>query len=70
MYIASMYKELTGGYLTVKNFAKTYRSKSGKLGVSPRYIYQLIEKEIAEPDSTNLDIISIDGSYFCKLIQR
>ena len=57
------------GYLSVKHFAETYPKKRNGLtaGVNRSYIYQLIKKERQMPNSTDIDVLEIDGSYFLKM---
>lgn len=56
----------TSGWLKPSTLAKTYRKMNGRKGVSRIFIYQLIEKEKANPDSTDIDVQIIDGIPFVR----
>jgi hypothetical protein len=57
-------------YMKPENLAKSYRKRDGKTGVSRQYIYQLIEKELGESNSTDIDLFIIDSVYFVKQSKR
>lgn len=60
-----MFTTLTD-YKTASQLAKIYKKKNGKLGVSRTYINELINKEHEHPNTTDIDVIMIDGYYFAK----
>lgn len=57
-------------YQTVANFAARYvRTKGknkGKLGVARQFIYELIDREKKEANSTDIDVMEVDGVVFVK----
>ena len=57
---------IVSGYKSPQHFAKEYTTPKGRKGVTRAYINQLIMKEKAQPGSTGLDVIEIDGNYYVK----
>jgi hypothetical protein len=57
------------GWRTPGKLAKRYIRKKGKTGVSKQYMYQLINQEMKEPGSTDIDVIDMDGVFFVRLRQ-
>lgn len=60
-----MFTTLTD-YKTASGLAKIYKKKNGDIGVKRAYINQLINKEHKHPNTTDIDVIMIDGYYFAK----
>ena len=63
-----MLSEALRGFKSAGNFAKYYRRNNGKMGVNRNYIYQLRDKEKAEPGSTGLEFLEIDGALFVRYV--
>lgn len=53
-------------WFSPKTFAAQYVTSKSKSGTSRQYIYQLIQKEMNEPNSTDIDVLVVDGVLFCK----
>jgi hypothetical protein len=62
-----MYTINQDGYLTPIDFAKTYTARKKRVGVSRKYIYDLIERERIQPGSTDIDVLEIAGRVFVRL---
>jgi hypothetical protein len=66
-----MHKVIDEGYLPLTDLAQIYVRTKGKNkgvpGVTRGYISQLVKQEIAQPGSTDIDILEVSGVYFAKL---
>lgn len=68
----SMHKVINEpGYWPLADFAKIYvrtkGKKKGAPGVTRGYISQLVKQEIAEPGSTDIDVLEVSGVCFARL---
>ncbi len=65
-----MYTKDTEGYQAPSDFAKTHTHtvqwSKKRVGVSRKYIYDLIEREKLLPGSTDIDVFEIGGRAFVR----
>lgn len=55
-------------FKTVAELAKQYPNlRRGGVGVSKVYIYYLIQKELEQPNSTDIDVLQVCGQNFAKI---
>jgi hypothetical protein len=61
-------KDITG-FVRPSTLAATYTKYNGEIGVSRAFIYQLIKREREQPNSTDIEVLDMDGLPFVRQIK-